>query len=103
LNLRVFCLARNKLARLPIYLSKFYKLEVLQLERNPLEWPPKPVVTQPRVPETPGAMRDWIRSVQKWIEAESSRPRIHDDSGFSEQELESNMCVYMSICHITGR
>ncbi|KAJ7261291.1 RAM signaling pathway protein-domain-containing protein [Mycena haematopus] len=84
LNLRVFCLARNKLSRLPIYLSKFYKLEVLQLERNPLEWPPKSVLTPP---ETPGAMRDWIRSVQMWIEAETSRPRIHDDSGFSQREL----------------
>ncbi|KAF7294768.1 Leucine-rich repeat-containing protein SOG2 [Mycena indigotica] len=88
LNLRVFCLARNKLTRLPIYISKFYKLEVLQLERNPIDWPPKSVVTQP---ESPQAMRDWIRSVQKWIEAETSRPRIHDDSGFSEQELENNI------------
>ncbi|KAJ7090310.1 RAM signaling pathway protein-domain-containing protein [Mycena belliarum] len=91
LNLRVFCLARNKLTRLPIYLSRFYKLDVLQLERNPLEWPPKSVVSQPRVPETPQAMRDWIRNVQKWIEVETSRPRIHDDSGFSEQELENNI------------
>ncbi|KAJ6500542.1 RAM signaling pathway protein-domain-containing protein [Mycena sanguinolenta] len=90
LNLRVFCLARNKLSRLPIYLSKFYKLEVLQLERNPLEWPPKAVLSPP---ESPGAMRDWIRSVQMWIEeAETSRHRIHDDSGFSEREqLETNI------------
>ncbi|KAJ7063463.1 RAM signaling pathway protein-domain-containing protein [Mycena amicta] len=91
LNLRVFCLARNKLTRLPIYISKFYKLEVLQLERNPLEWPPKSITAQPRAPDSPHAMRDWIRNVQKWIEAETSRPRIHDDSGFSEQELESNI------------
>ncbi|KAJ7837040.1 RAM signaling pathway protein-domain-containing protein [Mycena olivaceomarginata] len=88
LKLRVFCLARNKLSRLPIYLSKFYKLEVLQLERNPLEWPPKSVVTPP---QSADAMRDWIRSVQMWIEAETSRPRIHDDSGFSEQELDTNI------------
>nr|GAT53338.1 leucine-rich repeat-containing protein SOG2 [Mycena chlorophos] len=91
LNLRVFCLARNKLTRLPIYISKFYKLEVLQLDRNPLEWPPKAIATQPRVLDSPQATRDWIRSVQKWIEVDSSRPRIHDDSGFSEQELESNI------------
>ncbi|KAJ6608619.1 RAM signaling pathway protein-domain-containing protein [Mycena sp. CBHHK59/15] len=91
LNLRVFCLARNKLTRLPIYVSKFYKLDVLQLERNPIEWPPKSVLSQSRLPETPQAMRDWIRNVQKWIEVETSRPRIHDDSGFSEQELESNI------------
>ncbi|KAF7305008.1 Leucine-rich repeat-containing protein SOG2 [Mycena kentingensis (nom. inval.)] len=87
LNLRVFCFAYNKLTRLPIYLSKFYKLEVLQLEHNPLEWPPKSVLNPSRVVDT----RDWIRSVQKWIEAETSRPRIHDDSGFSEQELETNI------------
>ncbi|KAK7035733.1 leucine-rich repeat-containing protein SOG2 [Favolaschia claudopus] len=99
LNLRVFCLARNKLARLPIYLSKFYKLEVLQLERNPLEWPPKSVVTPP---EAPTAMRDWIRGVQLWIETETSRPRIHDDSGFSEQELETNIeDSYKSWAHFT--
>ncbi|KAJ7184297.1 RAM signaling pathway protein-domain-containing protein [Mycena filopes] len=89
LNLRVFCLARNKLTRLPIYLSKFYKLDVLQVERNPIDWPPKSVIGQSRAPETPQAMRDWIRSVQKWIEAETARPRIHDDSGFGE--LESNI------------
>ncbi|KAJ7273148.1 RAM signaling pathway protein-domain-containing protein [Mycena rebaudengoi] len=88
LNLRVFSLARNKLIRLPIYLSKFYKLDVLQLERNPIEWPPKSVLA---VPENSEGMRDWIRSVQKWIEVETSRPRIHDDSGFSEQELESHI------------
>ncbi|KAJ7771659.1 RAM signaling pathway protein-domain-containing protein [Mycena metata] len=86
LNLRVFCLARNKLTRLPIYLSKFYKLDVLQVERNPIDWPPKSVMGQSRAPETPQAMRDWIRSVQKWIEAETARPRIHDDSGFGELE-----------------
>ncbi|KAJ7043150.1 RAM signaling pathway protein-domain-containing protein [Mycena alexandri] len=86
LNLRVFCLARNKLTRLPIYLSKFYKLDVLQVERNPLDWPPKSVIGQSRAPETPQTMRDWIRSVQKWIEAETARPRIHDDSGFGELE-----------------
>jgi hypothetical protein len=97
LKLRVFCLARNKLSRLPIYLSKFYKLEVLQLERNPLEWPPKSVVTPP---QSADAMRDWIRSVQMWIEAETSRPRIHDDSGFSEQELDTNMCVCLVLVSI---
>lgn len=93
LNLRVFCLARNKLTRLPIYLSKFYKLEMLQLERNPIDWPPKSVVGQARAPESPQDMRDWIRGVQKWIEVETSRPRIHDDSGFSELELENNLCA----------
>ncbi|KAJ7118730.1 RAM signaling pathway protein-domain-containing protein [Mycena epipterygia] len=101
LNLRVFCLARNKLTRLPIYLSKFYKLDVLQLERNPLDWPPKSVINQARL-DTPQAMRDWIRNVQKWIEVETSRPRIHDDSGFSEQELETNIeDSYNSWTHFT--
>ncbi|KAJ7632148.1 RAM signaling pathway protein-domain-containing protein [Roridomyces roridus] len=91
LNLRVLCLARNKLTRLPIYLSKFYKLETLQLERNPIDWPPKSVISQARAPDSAQAMREWIRSIQTWIELETSRPRAHDDSGFSEHELESNI------------
>ncbi|CAK5279346.1 unnamed protein product [Mycena citricolor] len=92
LNLRVFSVARNKLTRLPIYLSKFYKLEVLKLERNPIEWPPKSVVFETAAePESPQAMREWIRNLQTWIESETSRPRIHEDSGYSEQELEGNL------------
>lgn len=88
---KVFSFSRNKVTRLPTYLTKFHKLEVLELERNPIEWPPKFIIEHPRKPETAQSMKDWIRGVQNWIEAETSRPRVHEDSGFSEQQLENNM------------
>ncbi|KAF9453247.1 hypothetical protein P691DRAFT_793050 [Macrolepiota fuliginosa MF-IS2] len=82
-NLRVFCFSRNKISRLPTYLTQFHNLEVLRADRNPIEWPPKAVM------EFPGSddltlMKEWIPSVQNWIETESARSQI-DDSVYHER------------------
>ncbi|KAJ4488536.1 RAM signaling pathway protein-domain-containing protein [Lentinula aciculospora] len=93
-NLRVFCFSRNKVARLPAYLSKFRNLTVLQVDKNPIEWPPKAVIEPPDlVADGAQSSISWIKSIQKWIEAETnSQSHSHDDSGFSEQRnLESRL------------
>ncbi|KAK1220429.1 RAM signaling network component [Marasmius sp. AFHP31] len=87
INLKVLCLTRNKLTRLPTYLVKFNRLTFLEIERNPIEWPPKSVMERPEPTGSQESMTSWIRSVQRWIDIECSGvSRSHDDSGFSEIE-----------------
>ncbi|KAK7049356.1 RAM signaling network component [Paramarasmius palmivorus] len=96
-NLKVFCLSRNKLARLPTYLVKFHKLVVLEVERNPIEWPPKSVMERTAPIDNAEAMTNWIRGIQRWIDIECfGRSRGHDDSGFSEMEskIEDNFAPW---------
>ncbi|KAF5387103.1 hypothetical protein D9615_001618 [Tricholomella constricta] len=84
IHLRVFCISRNKITRLPPYLSQFHNLEVFQVERNPIEWPPKTVMEKSGSLDSRYAMKDWVKSLQQWIEADF-RGQSHDDSGYSEQ------------------
>ncbi|KAJ3915376.1 RAM signaling pathway protein-domain-containing protein [Lentinula edodes] len=93
-NLRVFCFSRNKVTRLPVYLSRFRNLTVLQADKNPIEWPPKAVMEPPNlVADGAKFSISWIKSIQKWIESETtSEIHPHDDSGFSEHhDLESRL------------
>ncbi|KAG5350867.1 hypothetical protein C0989_008965 [Termitomyces sp. Mn162] len=84
-HLRVFSLARNKITQLPPYLAQFPNLEVLEVERNPIEWPPKSVMEKADSLDSRNAMKDWVRSLQQWIEVDS-HSQIHDESGFGEQQ-----------------
>lgn len=61
-------MSRNKLTRLPLYLSTFRQLNILKTDHNPLEWPPKTVMEPIGGLEDPQTMRNWIRTVQKWME-----------------------------------
>lgn len=83
LQLRVFCFARNKITRLPTYLPHFHNLDVLQWERNPIEWPPSNVMRA--VVADGKGMKDWIKAVQSWIESENRATKELEDSGYSEQ------------------
>ncbi|EEB96625.1 hypothetical protein MPER_04211, partial [Moniliophthora perniciosa FA553] len=86
-GLQVFCLSRNKLTRLPTYLVKFHNLTVLEVERNPIEWPPKSVMERREPVNNAEAMSSWIHSIQRWIDVEcSGGSKGHDDSGFGEME-----------------
>jgi hypothetical protein len=67
---QVFCISKNKLARLPSYLPQLHRLAVLEIERNPIEWPPKSVLDRPSKFDSPDQMKEWIRGVQRWIETE---------------------------------
>ena len=60
-------------------------LELFQIDRNPIDWPPLSVL------ETFGDSRDinngkeWVRNLQTWMDAEISRNKEFEDSGYSEQ------------------
>ncbi|KDQ60678.1 hypothetical protein JAAARDRAFT_31655 [Jaapia argillacea MUCL 33604] len=71
-HLRVFSISRNKLTRLPSYMTKFHNLNLFQVDHNPIEWPPKDVMEVPTGSDGKQAMKNWVRSVQRWIEDNSA-------------------------------
>lgn len=86
------------MTRLPVYLSRFRNLTVLQADKNPIEWPPKAVMEPPNlVADGAKFSISWIKSIQKWIESETtSEIHPHDDSGFSEHhDLESRLYGFL--------
>ncbi|TFY66661.1 hypothetical protein EVG20_g4426 [Dentipellis fragilis] len=81
INLRVFSIYKNRITKLPPYLAQFKKLNILRIEANPLEWPPKSV-TDGQEPS-----KDWVKGLQRWIEDNSSASehrKLSDDSLFKE-------------------
>lgn len=107
---QVFCFSRNKITRLPNYIAQFHNLSVLQLDKNPIEWPPKAVLEPPELIAGTGggeSSRSWIKGVQKWIEAETNPHgpghSRHDDSGFSEQaDLETRLYVQFLVVRLVA-
>ncbi|KAG6379191.1 RAM signaling pathway protein-domain-containing protein [Boletus reticuloceps] len=71
----VLCISRNRITRLPGYLSDFGSLDVLKVDHNPIEWPPKPLIETNGSPHNPQAMKDWILALQTWLR-ENSQPRL---------------------------
>jgi hypothetical protein len=70
-------------SRLPLYLSQFRHLSILQADRNPLEWPPRSVMESPNNLDDPQIMKDWIRGLQKWMEEDGTghdRHKLNEDS-----------------------
>ncbi|KII89252.1 hypothetical protein PLICRDRAFT_110138 [Plicaturopsis crispa FD-325 SS-3] len=80
INLRVFSISRNKLTKLPAYIADFRHLNILKADHNPLEWPPKSVMEPPTGGEDPQEMKQWIRSVQKWMREGTATRKASDDS-----------------------
>ena len=68
---QVFSFSNNKIARLPPYFSQFRRLEVLNLDRNPMEWPPRNVLQG----EIGGddEMEEWIADLLDWVDYKTSR------------------------------
>ncbi|KAI9466287.1 RAM signaling pathway protein-domain-containing protein [Lactarius psammicola] len=62
----VFSFHKNKITRLPPYIVKFTRLSILRAEQNPWEWPPKSIM------ETQSTTKDFIKTVQQWIEGNAS-------------------------------
>jgi hypothetical protein len=87
---QVFSLSRNKIARLPSYFSQFNNLEVLQVDRNPIEWPPSSVLDPINNPDSSQPMKDWIRALQKWLELDAFREHSVSDTGHSEEYDQDN-------------
>ncbi|KAF8503481.1 RAM signaling pathway protein-domain-containing protein [Russula emetica] len=85
-NLRVFSFYRNRITRLPPYLVKFTHLSILRAEQNPWEWPPKKLM------ETQSPTKDFIKTIQHWIEDNTSpehRNLTSDPILYEESGLES--------------
>lgn len=90
----MFCLSKNKISRLPTYLYQFRQLDVLQVDRNPIEWPPQSVMTQLGNPIGIHNAKEWISKLQNWLEVDQAKDKEYEDSGYSEQrDWEPNRCV----------
>ena len=69
---QVFSIQRNKIHRLPPSFTQFHNLTLFKADQNPFEWPPKHIMdTNPSPPDT-DTNKDWILSVQKWIETNAT-------------------------------
>lgn len=103
---QVFSLVRNKIHKLPAYLSQFKQLTLLKVDQNPVEWPPRSVMECSGNLEDPQVMATWIHSVQKWIEDNSLLPAerkmsedsIQQDHSIQEFYPDSSMRVPPLIC-----
>jgi hypothetical protein len=94
---QVLCLSRNKITRIPGYFIDFCELDVLKVDHNPIEWPPKYVM------ETADGGREWITFMQKWMR-NNSRPRLDVkqpsvDSFLSANAALDNSMWEFSLCH----
>ncbi|KAJ3516723.1 hypothetical protein NLJ89_g948 [Agrocybe chaxingu] len=99
----VLCLSHNKLARLPSYLAQFRHLELFQVDRNPIEWPPPAVLESfGDLPDLKNG-QDWIRKLQNWLDGEGSKGRDdYDDSGYGERpELENERIQVIQLLAIS--
>lgn len=93
---QVLCIARNRVTRLPEYLTDFSNLDVLKVDHNPIEWPPKPIIETDGSPSDSQAMKDWILGLQRWLRENSQarldiKPKHSAESFTSERALNHSM------------
>ncbi|GJJ12081.1 hypothetical protein Clacol_006322 [Clathrus columnatus] len=79
LSLRVLCLSKNRIARLPPYISRASNLTLLQLDHNPLEWPPKSIWEPLEQAQDASIMALRIDAVRQWISNHSSDMEIGEN------------------------
>jgi hypothetical protein len=75
-------------------MTKFRHLNILKIDHNPIEWPPKSIMEAPNGSDGGSAMKEWIRNMQRWMEENGSRPegqRGGDDSFAGEQDSRDYM------------
>jgi hypothetical protein len=84
-SLKVLCLTRNKITRLPTYLAQFQDLDLLQVEKNPIEWPPKQVMESFGNVADVQYGKEWVQNLQNWLESENVKEQDFEDSGYGEQ------------------
>lgn len=83
---QVFCLQRNKITRVPGYFTEFRDLDVLKVDHNPIEWPPKYVM------ETTDGGKGWITFMQKWMR-NSSQHRLDVEKSSFDPFLSPNAAL----------
>ena len=84
ISAQVFSFTKNKITRLPSYFPQFRRLELLKLDRNPIEWPPRNVLQNDASHSGEKEMKEWIANILDWVDYNTSPLRINDDSGYSE-------------------
>jgi len=90
---QVLCLSRNKITRLPSYLPQFRKLDVLQIDRNPIHWPPRAIIDSFGDSHDIVNNKEFVRNLQNWLEGDIKASE-YDDSGYSEQpDWDREQCV----------
>jgi len=60
-------------------------LEVLQVDRNPIDWPPPSALEACGDAQDFESGKEWVRNLQVWMDAELSKGKEFEDSGYSEQ------------------
>lgn len=90
---QVLSLSRNKLSHLPPYLAKFHRLDVLQADKNPIEWPPKIVMEALNQPMPGMSMKDRIHYLQNWIESNGRETKMR-----AEYDVQGEKDVYVFNC-----
>lgn len=73
-------ISRNRIRKLPAYLSKFRALTVLKADHNPIEWPPSEVAQSNEDLEDPEAMGRWVGSLKAWMTTNASNESSPFDS-----------------------
>lgn len=80
--IKVFCLSRNRLTSIPSYIVQFHCLEVFQVDRNPIEWPPSSIVDAEEKKASVQAMKDWVHGLKEWIETHPEPKSLDELSYF---------------------
>lgn len=96
---KVLCLTRNKITKLPKYFAQFRELDLLQVEKNPIEWPPEQVMKSFGNAADVQHGKEWVQNLLNWLEAENLKEQEFEDSGYGEQPAwQSKRCVLL-LCY----
>lgn len=60
-------------------------LEVFQIDRNPIDWPPLSVLETFGDSRDVNNRKDWVCKLKAWMEVETSRNKEFEDSGYGEK------------------
>lgn len=73
---KILSVSRNRISRLPTYLSTFHRLTILKLDHNPIQWPPEQVWNSTQDLDEPQTMHSWLSGLKSWLgNAEDGTPR----------------------------
>ena len=74
----------------------FRNLNILKCDRNPIEWPPRSVMETLGSSNTAQEMKEWIRSLQKWMEGNSYKSELVSFTARNGRpEMDNNRSVFL--------